>query len=533
VLDYTYSMYEVPGAIDKMEAAAQLLINTEPPNAKFGIVEFNAEYIDPRFVTNTLTSTSNYFISDKTVLAQSIGGIRTNYVQGDYASSRCWDAMNAALVNFGASNIDEQRYLMVMSDGNDESSVATVNSLIKLAKKNGVAIYCVGYGNNVNTSVLQQLASQTGGRFYLAATSNLGLEFQKILLELDGQYTLRWATLKRTAVPAYPEDGFQPSFQISYGGMTASWNTDIVIGPFTNINTDVDPPKTNIYDTNYVQFPFNPPPWTNDLKLGLLRLAMDADLGPTTLRLRAAYVPRSVRMLRLIYRPNYPCTARLNSTNANEILYGWTMTDLPADTNGLRTLTMVGTNVNNTATNIPYAAFGELVQFDFAYPDALTTTQAFSVFSIDNSIYTNITPSGIKFTNEFFAKFITPYPPAPPHGTPIPWLLAYGFPTNNPAATELIIATNGLPLWQSYLAGLNPTNINSQFNVWTAFVPGQMPQIAFSTVATRTYRVETATSLESWTVLRDNISGIGGNILFIDNRNLSGISTMFYRVAVY
>jgi hypothetical protein len=45
--------------------------------------------------------------------------------------------------------------------------------------------------------------------------------------------------------------------------------------------------------------------------------------------------------------------------------------------------------------------------------------------------------------------------------------------------------------------------------------------------------VETATSLGAWAVLRDNIPGIGGNILFIDNRTLSGVSAVFYRVAVY
>ena len=60
-----------------------------------------------------------------------------------------------------------------------------------------------------------------------------------------------------------------------------------------------------------------------------------------------------------------------------------------------------------------------------------------------------------------------------------------------------------------------------------------MPQILFNTVATRTYRVETATSLESWAVLRDNIPGTGGYILFIDNRVLSGVNAVFYRVAVY
>jgi hypothetical protein len=34
-------------------------------------------------------------------------------------------------------------------------------------------------------------------------------------------------------------------------------------------------------------------------------------------------------------------------------------------------------------------------------------------------------------------------------------------------------------------------------------------------------------------VVLDNIPGTGGNILFTDNRVLSGANSVFYRVAVY
>jgi Immunoglobulin I-set domain/von Willebrand factor type A domain/Putative Ig domain len=535
VLDYTYSMFVVPGAIDAMQAAAELLISEEPPHALFGIVEFNADYMAPQFVTNSLTTTNNYFITDKTVLNQSIAGIQTNYVKGNYAGTRCWDAMYAALNQFGTNITDEQRYLVAMTDGNDDSSdlnttffpTNAIDVLVQTAQANNVAIYCVAFGGNVNTNSLQQLTSQTSGQYYLAATTtNLGSQFERIQKDISSQYVLRWATLKRATVPAYPVNGFQPSFQITYGGFTASWNTTIVT---TNIVDDPGPPVVS-HNTNVVQFPFDPPAWSNDVRVGSLRLVADADLGPQRIRLRAAYVPRSVREIRLNYRPNYPCTTSLDSTGTNGILQGWTMTET-ADTNGLRTLTMISSDTNNLLTSIPYAAFGELVEFDFKYPESVTATQAFSSFSVDNSIYTNFLPSGVTFTNQNFTNFITLYAVAPPYGTPVPWLIYYGFKTNFVAAE--LIATNGLPVWQDYLAGLNPTNANSKFTVSTAFALGQAPQIIFSTVVGRTYRVETATSLGSWMVLRDNIIGIGGNILFIDNRVLSGVSTVFYRVAVY
>jgi len=532
VLDYTYSMFVVPGAIDAMQDAAKLLINDEPDHALFGIYEFHADYVTPQMVT-TNTATTNGFIADKAALSTIIDGIQSNYVKGEYAGTRCWDAMYAALDQYGPTNRDERRCLVVMSDGNDDSSLLNasgdpVGDIVTRAQANQVRIFCVAFGSDVNTNALQQLTDNTGGHYYLAGTTatNLSAQFQKIVKDIDGQYLLRWATLKRADQP------FQPSFQVTYGGFTATWNTNIVM---TNIIIDIDtnttPWTTNSYDTNILQFPYNPPDWTNDVRIGSLRLVQDADVGPQTIRLRATYVPRYVRQMRLYYRPNYPCTASLDSTGANELLDGWSMAE-SADTNGLRTLTISSPNPDDLLTSIEYAAFGDLVSFNFAYPESLTTTQAFSEFRVDNTLFASVQPAGIRFTNENFTSFIKLYPPAPPHGTPIPWLIDYGFTTNFDAAE--LIATNGLPVWQAYLAGLNPTNANSKFTVSTAFAPGQTPQVLFSTVANRTYRVETATSLgSSWIVLRDNIPGTGGNILFIDNRVLSGADAIFYRVAVY
>jgi hypothetical protein len=542
VLDYTYSMFAVPGAIDAMQEAAKLLINDEPAHALFGIYEFHADYVAPQMVT-TNPATTNGFIADKAALSTIIDGIQTNYVKGNYAGTRCWDAMYAALSKYGPTNRDERRCLIVMSDGNDDSSLLNasddpVGDIVTLAQANQVRIFCVAFGNDVNTNALEQLTAQTGGHYYLATTPDeLNTQFQKIVKDIDGQYLLRWATLQRAAKP------FQPSFQVTYGGFTVSFNTELLYQTNTDYTTNITvdtgqtPPVTNIdiitniTVTNILVLPFNPPDWTNDVRIGSLRLVPDSDVGPQTIRLRATYVPRYVRQVRLNYRPNYPCTASLDSTGTNELLDGWSMVET-ADTNGLRTLTMSSPDPTNQLTSMEYAAFGDLVSFNFAYPESLTATQAFSEFSVDNSLYTNVTPAGIRFTNENFTSFVKLYPPAPPHGTPIPWLISYGF-TTNFAAAELI-ATNGLPVWQAYLAGLNPTNANSRFDVSTAFEPGQTPQVLFSTVVTRKYRVETTTSLgSSWAVLRDNIPGTGGYILFIDNRVLSGANAIFYRVAVH
>jgi hypothetical protein len=541
VLDYTYSMLAVSGAIDAMQSAAKLLINEEPANALFGIYEFNADYVNPQLVT-TNPAAKSAFLSDKPTLSTIIDGIQTNYVQGNYAGTRCWDAMYAALKLYGSTNNDEQRYLIAMTDGNDSSSLLNTNAnpvsnIVSLAQSKQVKIFCVAFGTDINTNSLQQLTSQTGGHYYLAATTDdLALQFQKIVKDVSGQYLLRWATLKRGAKV------FQPSFQVTLDGFTDTFNTNLVYQTnevySTNITIDPSqtPPVTNIdittnlVVTNIVILPYNPPDWSNDVRVGFLRLVPDANVGPQTIRLRASYVPRFIREMRLNYRPNYPCTSSLQSNGTNDILYGWSLAET-ADTNGLRTLTIMSPDTNNLLTSIEYAAFGDLLSFNFTYPESVTATQAFSVFSMDNSIYTNMLPSGQSFVVSNGTSFVTLYPLAPPHGTPIPWLIYYGYKTN--FADAELITTNGLPVWQDYLAGLNPTNVNSQFTVTMPLTPGQAPQIIFSTVATRTYRVETATSLDSWAVLLDNIPGTGGYIVFTDNRVLTSVNPVFYRVAVY
>jgi hypothetical protein len=159
---------------------------------------------------------------------------------------------------------------------------------------------------------------------------------------------------------------------------------------------------------------------------------------------------------------------------------------------------------------------------------------AFSLFEVDNSIYTNALPLGRSFTLTT-NLFITVFPPTPPFGTPVPWLFALGY-SNNLDVVELSDPTGkGLPLWQQYRAGLNPNDPNSVFVV-RSFIggqPGVPNQITFSTVLLHTYRVESATTIGTWSTLLDNIDGTGGDVTVLDNRNLSGVSTVFYRVVVY
>ncbi|HEX4644433.1 MAG TPA: putative Ig domain-containing protein, partial [Verrucomicrobiae bacterium] len=528
VLDYTFSMFALPGAIGSMQTDANALISALPADAQFGIYEFHSDSVDPQIVAN--------LTSDKAALGRDIGGILTNYVQNDFAGSRVWDALYDALGQFGQTNSSEQHYVVLRSDGNDDSSQlaptngTVLDALVNMAQTNGVRIFCVGYGNNVNAVALQQLAFQTGGRFFNAGNApGLDTEFAQIAKDADGQYLLQWATLKRA--PA----AFQPGFQVTVDVATADFNTAMNFATNIVIITNPPPAVTNFVLTNLTLVPlYSPTNYSGDIQGGVLHLAADPYAGPQTIRLTADYVPRYVRAFRINYRPNYPCVASLSSTGPGEILNGWSLTETN-DGSGGRWLTLVSANPTNLLTSIPYGATGDLVTFQFQFPEKLTAQKAFSAFSLDNNIYGVLPPTGQTFQLLNASQFITVYPPPPPYGTPIPWLVAYGF-TNNFAAAELSDPNgNGFAVWQDYLAGLNPRDPNSKFVIqpFSLPQPGQPPQITFSTVVGRTYRVETSTTLGGWTVLQDYISGTGGNVSVTDERNLSSVSSVFYRVVVY
>lgn len=505
-------------------SAAQDFVNSQPDGAQVGVYEFHRDDEAPQQV---ISLTAN-----KTLVDSAIGGIWTNYVQGFPAGSRAWDAVTAAITALGAPNSDEIHSVVLMSDGGDDSSMATTNSVIAAATNEVVQIYAIGFGYELNAPALQSLASATMGSYYTAAkVADLSLTFGEIGKDLTSQYVLRWATLNRATNP------FVPAFEIGYQGLVAdspanpppfiSGTNDVIT---TNLSGTVTTNEVFVYTTNYIMLPFLPTNYAGNVLAGALRLVSDADVTPAAITLRATYTPRYIRQMRLHYRANWPVSLSLASTNADEILSGWVLTQTNDGAGGQWAL-LSSPDPGNLSSSIPYGGFGDLLTF--AFNDPISASNAFSLFAVDNTLYTNtIGTNFYGFTLTNGSAFTTVYGQPPPHGTPIPWLISYGF-TNNFTNAELLdLNGNGLAVWQDYVAGLSPRSTNSTFGVQVAWSQNA-PQIIFNTALNRTYRIEWATSLTGpWTVLRDGMAGTGGAISFTDLRDLNEVGEMYYRVAV-
>lgn len=368
VLDYTYSMANIAAngdddkngrsdAIDEMEAAAKnVFLDALTQDAQVGIYEFHREDQDPMQVAA--------FTTDRAYLKSQIDQIWTKYVKKFPASTRCWDALYAAVGQFSDdanARKDEQRAIVFLSDGRDESSVHNYQEVIDEAKARGVVLYCIGFGAELDITALQVITSQTNGQYYSAGTAeDLGAQFEQITTDLGGQYVLRWATLKRTE-----QATFLPSFTLLLSGHTLTYTA----------------PDDEL---------FNPKEFAGDPLRGHLRTAVSSSTSSATAFLRASYVPRYVTRISLRAESPY-ALSKVDLVPATDAGLcdpaAWSLLTSNDPKGGTRII-IESANPDDYETAIPYSAFGSILRFDFDTPITDPAT-AFTALEVDNTIYDN------------------------------------------------------------------------------------------------------------------------------------------------
>jgi hypothetical protein len=530
VLDYTESLPFSPSedingngvtdVVEEMVDSAQAFVRQQRASSQVGVYEFHREDVDPIKVIDLTT--------DKPKVISAIGGISTNYVQDFTGASRAWDATATAIAGVGATNLDEQHYVVLVSDGRDQSSVKTLSDVISAATNNNVRVYTIGFGSELDPMPLQDLSRETKGRYYSAMNSGgIAWAFQQIQRDFEGQYILRWATLQRSST------GFSPSFEISIPPfLTATSPTnpfssheEIVPGD-TNAVPPTDDVTNIVWVTNFIIGPYIPTAHAGSVTTGSLRLVPDPAGDANVLILRAAYVPRHIRQILIQYRPNWDGFAEMMSGGPGEILAGWSMTETN-DNTGTRWLWLsAGTNAS-----IPFATFGDLVRFTLR--DMRNPAGAFATFAVNNTIYPTNTKQSFVLEGTNLTSIVKSYPVLP-FGTPGPWLATFGF-TGDLAAAELTDPDkDGVPTWQEYRANTDPRNPSSRFAVSNVSILSDgRRHIGFSSAVGRFYRVEISEDLVFWETLEDAIPGTGAPIDFKDPRYLPDLRQVFYRVLAY
>jgi Ca-activated chloride channel family protein len=158
------------------------------------VVDFDSRVVVLQNFTNNLTEL------EQAIHKTSAGG-----------STSLYNAIYIALKDLKkvvARNVDEIRRqaIIVLSDGEDTSSLLPFEEVLDLAKRSETAIYAIGLRSTENSAavsrgfkeaefVLRQLAQETGGRaFFPAQLSDLVNVYGQIADELSSQYTVGYAS---------------------------------------------------------------------------------------------------------------------------------------------------------------------------------------------------------------------------------------------------------------------------------------------------------------------------------------------------
>jgi hypothetical protein len=135
----------------------------------------------------------------------------------NFGATALYDGVRVAALH--SQTVSGRRALVVMTDGSDTASSASLQQAITAAKNAGVPVFTIGFGS-ANQSVLQQIANQTGGSFSNGATSaDLQTILTRIGQTLNSQYILSWTTSHADG------DQHDVTIQVAHEGATESKTT--------------------------------------------------------------------------------------------------------------------------------------------------------------------------------------------------------------------------------------------------------------------------------------------------------------------
>jgi Ca-activated chloride channel family protein len=218
-----------------VNAAAWTFVNTSNPNDQAFVVNFNdVYYID----------TPGQFAANKQQLKGALDHIDSR------GGTALYDAVYASLDHLKLGNRDK-KVLLVITDGEDNSSNYTFPQLIKYAEKSNAEIYTIGLlggdqsgglfhihsgGDRHAAKILKEMAAATGGKAYFPKSlAQVDQVCQNIARVIRDQYTLGYyptnmakdGSFRRVRVVAFAPDHHKRLVVLTRPGYYASKPTQL------------------------------------------------------------------------------------------------------------------------------------------------------------------------------------------------------------------------------------------------------------------------------------------------------------------
>jgi hypothetical protein len=341
------------------------------PSWSVALMEYHERQQQSRFIHNFSSSVESRDVAKE--------DLDLFYIPAaDHGASEIFDSVidaceQIAARDEGALPLDDAdvRALIFISDGRDTSSVEAVSTAIQTALDLRVRLYPIGFGENVNTAVLLQMAQETGGHYYAApdvatltrllASDNIvhtGTE-GLIIKELKRQIVLTYNTLFQEGSQTY-------LVRAEYQGLQGSFQRDAVFAG------------------------------GGDVRAGQLALRTDGiqSDGTAVITVRADYVPRNITQLRLRFLEEDGRVIDVQTAEGG-LIDDVEWFDVPDAEAGAPIIpgSTVKLYMSNEANPLPYATFGNILTVTVSgYPppggpeEAANETYDFQ-FWVDNRIY--------------------------------------------------------------------------------------------------------------------------------------------------
>lgn len=111
-------------------------------------------------------------------------------MQADF-STALYDAMLAGINQI--KDADGVKVLVVLTDGQDNSSQSQWNDVVGKANREDIPIYLIGLGD-VNQDLMEQIAESTNGKFYYTESSSLNTVYAEISKQVQAFYNLVYSS---------------------------------------------------------------------------------------------------------------------------------------------------------------------------------------------------------------------------------------------------------------------------------------------------------------------------------------------------
>ena len=162
--------------IQRMNAAVVRSLQEKLPKDKAAVFKFSLDVERALGFTGSLNALAS-------VVRRRHPGLKT--------ASRLHDAIGQALEDLRPQ--PGFRAVIVIADGSDRGSEIAMPALIERIKTTGIPLFLIGFGSDIETAGLRELALQAGGRFNLVSIDkDLAAECQKLVRRLSSHYSIEY-----------------------------------------------------------------------------------------------------------------------------------------------------------------------------------------------------------------------------------------------------------------------------------------------------------------------------------------------------